>query len=720
MVKKIRFTLLLLVFVFSLLFLCVVNIDFFLNRPWIKGPLINFLKNTQKIDINYKKIKIDVFEGKVKIEDFVFKNRYREVEAPEVTAFLSLSKIFRLKFFPESIQVKNLKLKSYRSPEPLNLYQLRDQLKNMAPFNMKVEEATIEYETSIGWLIFDHTDLFLKIDRHQTLWELKSLKSPQFKEAEIKGRLNLANLFLETSIEAKNFDFTNFIKGGEPFIGRLTSDLMAELTLEKENLYLSFQMLNPQLILKQFPQEKLLGGVITGIFSSQKDGLMLNLKKIVLRNPFLEAQGEFLKKKDGLEATLKVKKLDLAEIKRVGLLFFEKQKGVKEAFDFIGKGSLEDLEVVFSGKDWQELIDYKRIKAKGKLKEGQIILGFLPLDLEQVTGELGFSEGRLIFNGTLTAEGSVLGTVKSFELDLSKKQPELWLEGTISGRAEKIQELVANFDMFKPYREKIKEFKTEGSIVSKIDLKGPLDALQLSFDIASEDASLAVPFYDKPLYLKTAKIFYYKNKLNLSNLNVFNKELAIKDGGFELDLSSLDFGVKVWGVTIKPEFLEFLKDKVKEVAVFFKEKGLKFENLEIEEGEFRGNLKQLTQEQVNLKQAILGNLFLKGKAVNLRISEEVKGERFSGYSESLPLVWREGGLSFGEAAFEIEDSNFVGKGRVFDQEIFLELKGEVKERLKDKIEKVLGLKEASFLLKSPINIENLSLVYRDGQVQSRG
>ncbi|KUJ97086.1 MAG: hypothetical protein XD42_1260, partial [Thermodesulfobacterium sp. 37_54] len=52
MVKKIRFTLLLLVFVFSLLFLCVVNIDFFLNRPWIKGPLINFLKNTQKIDIN--------------------------------------------------------------------------------------------------------------------------------------------------------------------------------------------------------------------------------------------------------------------------------------------------------------------------------------------------------------------------------------------------------------------------------------------------------------------------------------------------------------------------------------------------------------------------------------------------------------------------------------------------------------------------------------------
>lgn len=720
MVKKIRFTLLLLVFVFSLLFLCVVNIDFFLNRPWIKGPLINFLKNTQKIDINYKKIKIDVFEGKVKIEDFVFKNRYREVEAPEVTAFLSLSKIFRLKFFPESIQVKNLKLKSYRSPEPLNLYQLRDQLKKMAPFNLKAKEATIEYESSIGWLIFDKTDLFLKIDNQQTLWELKSLKSPQFKEAEIKGRLNLASLFLETSIEARNFDFTGFIKGGEPFIGRLTSDLMAELTLEKENLYLSFQMLNPQLILKQFPQEKLLGGVITGIFSSQKDGLMLNLKKIVLRNPFLEAQGEFLKKKEGLEASLKVKKLDLAEIKRVGLLLFEKQKEVKEVFDYIGNGSLEDIEVVSSGKDLQELIDYKRIKAKGKLKEGQIILGFLPLDLEQVTGEVGFSEGRLIFNGTLAVEGSVLGTVKSFSLDLSKRQPELWLEGTISGRAEKIQDLVANFDMFKSYQEKIKEFKTEGSLVSKIELRGPLDAFQLSFDIDSEDASLIVPFYTKFLRLKTAKIFYYKDKLNLSNLNVFNKELTIKDGGFELDLSSLDFRVKVWGVNIKPEFLEFLKDKVREVAVFFKEKGLKFENLEIEEGEFRGNLKQLAQEQVNLKQAILGNLFLKGKAVNLRIGEEVKGERFSGYSESLPLVWREGGLSFGEAAFEIEDSNFVGKGRVFDQEIFLELKGEVKERLKDKIEKVLGLKEASFLLKSPINIENLSLVYRDGQVQSRG
>ncbi|QER42343.1 hypothetical protein F1847_06140 [Thermodesulfobacterium sp. TA1] len=720
MIKKLRFGILLLFLVLSLFGFFLVNIDFLLNQPWFKERLFKFLKASQQIDLQYEKIKVDLFEGKVKVKELSFKNKSYEIEVPEGTAVFSLSKIFRLNFFPETLQLKKLRLKAYFSPKPFNLYRLRDQLKGMGPFVLQAKEARIDYETQIGWLTFEKTDLFFKIDKNQALWELISLSSPLFKEAEIKGRLNLSTLFLENSVNLKAFDFNGLSKFKDLPINHLSSDLMAELSLEKETLNLSFQLLNPQLVLKEAPKERLLGGLITGVLIYQPDILKLDLKKIVFRNPYIEAQGEFLKKKDSISTRFKVKRLDLEEVKRIGLLYFEKQKEVKEVFDLVGGGILEEIEVDLSGKDFKDLIDYKKIKAKGRLKEGKIILGFLPLNLEKVTGEIGFVEGRLNFNGTLAIEEQILGTVKNFGLVLSKKQPEVWLEGTITGKAEKIKNLVLNFEMFKSYQQKIKDFKTEGNLVSNIELKGPLTDLNLKVGLVSEDMILTLPDYRASLQLKTADLAYYRNRLFLSNLHLLTEGLNLKNGMVDLNFNSMDVWVKVLGLTIKPAFIEVLEEKQEEIGAFLKERKLQFEALEIEEGWFKGNLNQLTQEQTNLKQTILNNLYLKGKASKVSLVQEEKGERFEGYTEYIPLVWQQGVFEFGEAPLEVEGSAFMVKGKVFGEEVYLEVKGELKEGLKTKIEKLLGLDKGSFQLKAPIKIESLALGYKKEEVKTKG
>ncbi len=707
-------------FLFFILFfiLIISNLNNILNHPKFHQKLEEFFRNNYHIDLKYDQINVNLSKGEVSLKNFYFKSKIYKLSVPQGYLNFSFSKILKLNFYPEEIRVSNIRFEKHFVKKIFNLRKLIQTLHKLSPLYLTVTNATINYEIKSGWFNFKDADLKLRIGKKQVLYEAKA-KSNIFKDGNIKGRFDYKNIFLESLVDFKNLDLAKFKKILDLGISKTEiKRLKSEIVLEKKTLNIAFVALDPYIIFKKIPFQKLLGGYIEGIVVADKKGVDINLN--LIKSKFPKIKGSLhIKKKDNYKLIANAEEVDLSSIKDLALKLFPKNKSIKKIFNIVQKGILYDLKIENSGDNLRALFNVKNLSLKSSVSGGNISLTFLPFPINDIKGELAFKDHSLFFSGKTLIDKNIVGKVDNLELKfLKKKKPYLKLKGTFIGEAESLKTILMKLSK---KLTTLKEYNFKGLVKGRIELKGHTSKSELKGEIEAylNNFMAKIPYYKNLIYVKKGSIFYDFDTVKFKNLKTFTKNIFVDNLNLVFYLKNSDFNLLAENATISKEIISEIKKRYSEIKDIFSRYKIDFQKIKINSLIWNSNLDLILKEKTDFKNNLKKNLVLSGVISGVKVEYPYRGEIFELTSPELSFEFNKGVINIKESLINLEDSSFRINGTIKDNKIEIKGTGQMNKILKNKIENLMKLPK-KYDLKDPIRVSFLDFVYDNGTFSHSG
>ncbi|PMP67014.1 MAG: hypothetical protein C0190_04220 [Thermodesulfobacterium geofontis] len=711
MLKKFLFVFFgLFLFLVLSLILIILNLNYILNDSRVKSRLSEFLKVNYKIELKYDEIKIKFLQKKAFFKNLIFKSPEYEVILPEGNFIFSFRKILKFNFIPEEIEVRNSYLKIYKSKKPFRLKDLVETFSKLHPFYLNAKNVTLDYETPLEWIKFKKLNLKLKVDRYQALYELES-RADLFESANFKGRFDYKNLFSENSLEIKNLNFSNIKKLADYGISGTSLDIKSEIVFEKDTLNLAFVILHPYIFLKRAPYEKLLGGYIEGVAFSNKYQTEIKLNPLIINYPKINGSLDLIKNNNGYKVLINAKELKFSDLENVLLKVFSENKDIRSLLTLLKGGEFYNIKIETSGKNIEDIFKIKNLVLKSTVNQGKIKISELPFDFENIQGEITFEKNILNFKGNASINKEVLLKVKKLDLDFSKKNPDLFIEGNFYSSAQSfiniLSLLVKDPEYFKKY-----EFK--GDLEGAIRLNGEITNIKGRIDLFLNNLLVKTPYSENPILIEKGTLAYNFDKIWAEKVSLSSKNIYIKDLTGELSLKNLDMDLIAKNIWISQKFIEELSEKNEKLKDFISKYHASFEEVYLDYLKYKDNLSFFKNEKSKKTDYLDKDILAKGMIKGLAFQIPYKEEIFRFKTEELPFQYEKGKLNFDNTLVNAEDSIFRVKGKINNREniITLEGTGELNKRLKYKIEKLSSLfSEVS--IKTPVRFESFKIIYNN-------
>ncbi len=704
-------------FLFFFIFI-VLNLNSILNHPKFHKKLEDFFRDNYHIDLKYDQININLSKGEVRLKNFYFKSKIYEISVPQGYLDFSLSKILKFNFYPEKIQVSNIHFTKYFIEKPFSIEKLLQTFHKLFPFYLIVTNGTIDYELKSGWFNFKNTDLKLRIGKKQVLYEAKA-KSNIFKDGNIKGRFNYKNIFLESLLDFKDLDLAKFKKISDLGISKTEiKRLKSEIVLEKKTLNIAFVILDPYIIFKKIPSQKLLGGYIEGIVAADKKGINVNLNLIKLKFPKIKGSLH-IKRKDKYKLIANAEKVDLSSIKDLALKLFSENKSIKKIFNIVQKGILYDLKIENSGSNLKDLLSIKNLSFRSSVSRGNISLSFLPFTISDIKGKIAFKDYSLFFSGKTLIDKKIEGKIENLELKFFKnKRPYLKLEGTFVGKVELLKNILINFSKKLTI---LKKYDFKGLVKGRIELNGYASKSKLRGKIEAylNNFKAKIPYYKDTIYVEKGNIFYDFDTVKFKNLKIFTKNIFVENLNLVFYLKNSDFNLLAENAIISKGVINEIKKRYSEIKNIFSKYKIDFQKIKINSLSWNSNLDLILKERADFKNNLKKNLVLSGVISGAKAEYSYKGESFRFTSPELSFEFNKGVINIKEDLIRLEDSYFKIKGTIKDNRIEINGTGQINKILKNKIENLIKLPK-KYDLRDPIKVSFLDFIYDNGTFSHSG
>jgi hypothetical protein len=697
--------------VFFCVFLLFLNINKVLNSSGFKKRLYSYLKTHRHIELKYEKIKVKLPQGKCTLKNLYFKSSRYELHLPEGKLYFSFSKLLAFKYTPVKVITSDITLKIYRSDKKFNPEKLVSNLQNLSPFYLALKNGTIDYETPLGWIKLKKTELNLRIDKKQALYELDAVSSA-FKNVHLTGRFSYnKGIFSESMVKLKELDLSKLKWFARRGILKSAIDLNSQIILEKNTLNIAFTSLNPWIIIKKLPQERLQGTYIEGIVLIKGGEIQTTFNPVILKYPKVKGFLKVTKDKKNYKVDLRIEKLDVASIRKIALKVFSKNKGIGKLFEIVRGGNLYNLKIENSGKSLKDLFHIKNLGLKADVRGGYIELSFLPFKIGGIKGELYFKKKVLNFKGSTLINRDIPCNVENLTLNFSRKKIYLDLRGNFTGEAEELKNILIHLSK-KHKLEWLNNYKFKGIVKGEIELKGKTSEITGKVKVYLNNFFAQTPYYKYSFFVKKGKITYDFTQLKAELSKVSTKSLAFKHLVFNIKLKTFDFDLFATDITGEKGALSALKIKLSKIKKIISHYKVDWQKIKIKELSFVSNWHLFIK---NPAEEIKKKLFCEGKAERIKAEIPYKKEIFNLKSPKIVFKFDKGVFVLKDSSVDVEDSSFKISGTFKEKELIVKGRGEIRNKLAKKIEKLIKL-PSQLAFRTPIKVEKFAVNYIQGKL----
>ncbi len=675
------------------------NLEYFLNKPYFKEKLKNYLHQRTGYSITYKKIHLNLYKTLLAFEDLRIEGKDFSVALPKGRIDFSSKRFLTFNFYPEKLYFKNPSVKLFVTEEEpvINYERVIENLKKTPPLTLFIKNATIEVlwgeNSKIGF-----ENIYVKTNHQssQLLLEMEAL-ADFCKKLEMSLRFNYIDNFLEATLKTKGLDLSKVRAWKNNFLSKTDFDLSAEVSYEKGEWNIGFTGQAPCLVFKN-SKEQLVCGFFQGYFRGKENEFELNLSPLDMKYPLFKGEMVFLKKSKSHKALGHLTALKWEEVSSLFDPFLPKE--IKEELESRIKGGLfKNLRFIAEGEDIRDLLAVNNLKIKGEVEEGEVYVPEIALNFSEIKGNLSFENKLIKFSGETKVNGSIAGKVKELTLALFDKEPKISLTGTFEGEGSFFQNLGISLTEKMAF---LKEWDISGYVGLDLNLSGTLVDPQIDLAISPKKLKIKVPTLAQKISLDEGIITYGDEKIELQSLAIsYGQSYLAGINGEILPLKNQLNIHKLSGAIKESEIYEFMEKSTK-LKELFTNYQIYLKEILIDEGRYKGSYE--INEDLS---PLLDALYIKGSLKGITLKFPLLEEKFFFSTENLPFIFKEGRFSMLSSQVLIEDSPFELEGvYVLRENLFnLSGKGIVKEKNINKLQTLLGIKNSKLELKErPIEI----------------
>ncbi|BAU22714.1 hypothetical protein THC_0316 [Caldimicrobium thiodismutans] len=694
------------------------NLDFLLNHKYFKNKLRGFLSERAQLDLDYKKVHVNLYKYYLEFEDLRITNPDLELNFPKGRLTFSPQKLIRLNYYPSGLYLKNpyLRIRETKEEKPLETETLYQFLEKVSPFSGNIVNGTLEWvQENNRKLKFSSINLIFR-DKSPQLLFTGNLTTSFAQTLDLKGRFDYQKRFLESSLRIKKLDLSKISLLESSMLTKTEFDISLEISLEKGIWNLSFTGSAPCIAFKN--QEKpLVCGIFQGFLIGNAETYALELNPIQMKYPEINGEIAFGKKEKAYYFKSSIKTLSLTDLKEIispHLTVSEKE----ELFGILRGGKFKDLKFLAQARDLKGLFALENIQLSGEVEKGTVTIPEPSLSFSDINGKIRFEDKKLGFQGEAVVEDEIPSKIEDFKLDLLSKNPGLEIKGFFEGRAKRILEIGRSLTKDPTLLSDVTELK--GDLKGALELKGPFNNLSLQLRIWPNDLEFKTIHLKDWIALQEGEIAYRNNLIQLKNLSFFYKENLFRgvDGNIFLDSEILQ--LKASSALLKESLVQELLKDSPDLKKEFEKYKLSFSEVKLKEITYEGNLRDFEKKE---GAQILKGIKFSGTIFDLRGASPWETFHAPIYIPMATFSWKFPFVDLQEASIFSENSTLSVRGLFNSEtkEISLTGSGELSPEFLGRMEEFLKLKNSIYSLKKePIQIEDFSLNFKSDEVSYKG
>ena len=695
------FGLLFLFFLFLLGF-CTLNLTFFLNHPFFKEKLKDYLERNHQIKVEYHHVSVDLVKLHFKFQDFKLEHPRLFLALPKAKVDFDWSKLVRGSYFPEEVHLSSptIKLSIPETPEGEEIkFDYKALLQKLAPIRFVVRDGNFSAEYKGKNFELKGLNLNLIDRKDQLLFDLKA-RANFFSQLSLKGYINYVSFFGEGSVEVKELNLKPALKLVDFDPGENKLNLQAQISVEKDRVYAGFSGDAPCLI-RLDDGQRVVCGYFEGVAILGKDGWEVEFPLLDFHYPRLKGELKVLATEKGIDVSAKADSLDFESISPV-LAKLLPRDVFKAISDYLKGGLFTELTFQARGKDWDEAFSLNSVELSGEVKDGKVEIPGLPLSFAGIEGKVSLDKAKLRFEGSGIVNENIQLKGSEVLVDLGSKEPRLEVKSQFSGLAENLKDLALRLSKNASSLEK---YQVSGRVEGSIVLSGYPASLDVTLSLFPKDVAVSIAPLKKPVRVSSGSIDYKNERLSFSGINLFfedGKALDLK-GLFEIKNKLLSLSISQVSLPKETFFTllsldEGIKQKLEPYAIDLDEVFLKDVAL--------SSLSLVSLDKEQALRLLSQRLSFSGRIKGLSLRFDLTNQTFSLSSPELFISFKNGLLYLDESLVKVEDSEFslFGSYALATPLLTLRGRGEVKESLYGKISSLVSLPQG-VRLKLPAKVE---------------
>jgi len=695
------FGLLFLFFLFLLGF-CTLNLTFFLNHPFFKEKLKDYLERNHQIKVEYHHVSVDLVKLHFKFQDFKLEHPRLFLALPKAKVDFDWSKLVRGSYFPEEVHLSSptIKLSIPETPEGEEIkFDYKALLQKLAPIRFVVRDGNFSAEYKGKNFELKGLNLNLIDRKDQLLFDLKA-RANFFSQLSLKGYINYVSFFGEGSVEVKELNLKPALKLVDFDPGENKLNLQAQISVEKDRVYAGFSGDAPCLI-RLDDGQRVVCGYFEGVAILGKDGWEVEFPLLDFHYPRLKGELKVLATEKGIDVSAKADSLDFESISPV-LAKLLPRDVFKAISDYLKGGLFTELTFQARGKDWDEAFSLNSVELSGEVKDGKVEIPGLPLSFAGIEGKVSLDKAKLRFEGSGIVNENIQLKGSEVLVDLGSKEPRLEVKSQFSGLAENLKDLALRLSKNASSLEK---YQVSGRVEGSIVLSGYPASLDVALSLFPKDVAVSIAPLKKPVRVSSGSIDYKNERLSFSGINLFfedGKALDLK-GLFEIKNKLLSLSISQVSLPKETFFTllsldEGIKQKLEPYAIDLDEVFLKDVAL--------SSLSLVSLDKEQALRLLSQRLSFSGRIKGLSLRFDLTNQTFSLSSPELFISFKNGLLYLDESLVKVEDSEFslFGSYALATPLLTLRGRGEVKESLYGKISSLVSLPQG-VRLKLPAKVE---------------
>lgn len=687
------------------------NLEYFLNKDFFKRKIQDYVAKLFDIEIDYKRVKVNLYKLEMEVEGFNTKGKNFEVSLNKGRVLLSSKKLLSRNFYPLEINLESpyIKFKFLtREEKPLEIQKFYHYLSSASPITLLIKNGTFEiFYGEKNWFTIKELNLLAKDKSPQILFDLNGTSS-FFALLDFKGRLNYKDQFFEGNLKVKKLDLSKINHPEITFIKKTELDLSSTISMEKNTLNLGFTGVAPCLVFNM-NENPLVCGFFQGYFIGNEDSFEIKLSPVDMKYPEVKGEVLFKKEKNNFIFEAGLKALSLDQIKEVISPHISENIRT-QVFDIIKAGYFENLSFSSEGKNFKEFFNPRKIKISGWVKGGEIDLSMLPLYISDMEGKLDFERGILNYQGRALIERKIFSEIKKLNLDFINDKKTIGLSLDFEGDSRELMEVGKRFEEDLRIFEDI---EVEGTLGGSLEVFGEIDKPEILLTLRPENTLLKTHYLKDWIIFQKGEIEYQKEILRFKDLLISYAKNSFQGISGEISLRDKNFSLMAKSLYIREGLIEELLRKNKTLKDIFEKYQIKFNTLKLVNFSYRGNLDRFKEQKIL---DLLSSLTFTGEANLISLKwplndEDLTNETIELESPFLKFAFKDKVLSLFESQILTEKSRLTLSGEYSLNEGVLKIFGSglVSKPL---IEKFNPLKEEHFVLEDfPIYIKSFDLTY---------
>jgi hypothetical protein len=255
------------------------------------------------------------------------------------------------------------------------------------------------------------------------------------------------------------------------------------------------------------------------IAAYKSGNLQIDVERLDLGAPRLQASGELRSHEGLLSARMKIRGLDIAETGDVVLRIAGNTESVKKGLQYLPAGTIPEVSIHTTGRSFAEMASIKHLSLAGLLRDGKIIIPGPNLELQNVNGAVRLSGGILEADGVSAKSGEAKAWNGKLRLGLEGAAAPFHFDALFNAGAGALHALLLRHLQDGPFQGEIMKLRNvDGELTGRVILGESLDAVSPIVEVSKANISATYDRLPVPFAVRSGRFSYDRGLVRVDKL----------------------------------------------------------------------------------------------------------------------------------------------------------------------------------------------------------